>query len=186
MDEKQLIQDIVSGNYQKFSILVNRYSRYVFQIAYSLVNNKEDATEITQDTFVKVFEKLANFKGESKFSSYLYRICYNKSINHLKKEKKYFHLEINEQITEERDINNGFFELIQKEQKKYLTEALLQLKEDERLVITLFYLEEMSYNEIVEITGWSLSNVKVKLHRAKDLLAFNINRLLKSESQNLW
>lgn len=184
--ENTLIQEIIKGDINRYSILVHRYSDQVYKLAISIVKNESDAAEITQETFIKVYQNLSNYRGEAKFSTFLYRVCYNTSLNFIKKERKHFHQEIQESIIETNEIHNGFFNLIKKEQQHYLKKALDNLKADESMVLTLFYLKELSYNEIVEITDLSLSNVKVKLHRAKNHLALEMNRLLKHEVKNLW
>ncbi len=184
--ENALIQKIIKGDTNRYSVLVHRYSDQVYKLAISIVKNESDAAEITQETFIKVYQNLSKYRGESKFSTFLYRVCYNTSLNFIKKEKKHFHQEIQESVIEIKQIHDGYFNLIKKEQQHYLKKALNNLKTDESLLLTLFYLDELSYNEIVEITGFSLSNVKVKLHRAKNHLAVEMNRLLKHEVKNLW
>jgi len=164
--------------------LVEKYSEKIFALAISLLKNKEDAEEITQNTFLKAYQSLDKFREDAKFSSFLYRICYNESINQIRSRK--MTLDIDNVATKDTQINDGFFHIQKKEQKKYLTLALDKLNPEYRMVLTLFYLEEQSLNEIIEITAWSLSNTKVKLHRARLALAKEINKILKNEARNLY
>lgn len=182
-EEKKIIQDILKGDSQKYQILVERHSQKIYALALSLLQNREDAEEITQNSFLKAFQALGSFKGKSKFSSYLYRICYNESINLLRQRKQSFSLE---QIVEEpEELNQIFYKIKQEEQKKFLNLALEKLAPDYRMVLNLFYFEEQSIKEIINITGWSTSNTKVKLHRARVLLETELNRILNTELKNL-
>lgn len=182
--EKSLIDAVKAGDIEKYSQLVTLHSGKIFALANSLLKNREDAEEITQDVFLNAFKSLENFRGDSKFSSYLYRICYNESMNRIRSRK--IEVDIDQVIIEETDINDGFFQIKHAEQKKYLMLALEKLNPDYGMVLTLFYLEEQSYNEIVDMTGMSLSNVKVRLHRARHALAKVLNDLLKDEVENLY
>lgn len=182
--EKSLINAVKAGDIEKYGQLVTLHSGKIFALANSLLKNREDAEEITQDVFLKAFKSLDNFRGDSKFSSYLYRICYNESMNKLRSRK--IEVDIEDTIIEETNINDGFFRIKHAEQKKYLNLALQKLNPEYAMVLTLFYLEEQSNKEIVEMTGMSLSNVKVRLHRARHALAKVLNAMLKNEAKNLY
>lgn len=182
--EKSLIDAVKAGDIEKYSLLVKLYSGKIYALANSLSKNREDAEEITQDVFLKAFKALDKFRGDSKFSSYLYRICYNESMNRIRSRK--IEVDIDNVIIEDTAINDGFFQIKHNEQKEYLIAALEKLNPEYNMVLTLFYLEEQSYNEIVEATGMSLSNVKVKVHRARHSLAKVLNAMLKDEVKNLY
>lgn len=182
--EKDIIESVKAGNIEKYSLLVAQHSAKIFALANSLLKNKEDAEEVTQNTFLKAFQSLDSFRGESKFSSFLYRICYNESINRIRSRK--IEVDIENVPLVATEINDGFFLIKHTEQKKFLTLAMKKLSPENSMVLTLFYLEEQSQNEIVEMTGMSLANVKVRLHRARISLAKELNILLKEEVRNLY
>lgn len=182
--EKDIIESVKAGDIEKYSLLVAQYSAKIFALANSLLKNKEDAEEITQNTFLKAFQSLHSFRGESKFSSFLYRICYNESINRIRSRK--IEVDIENVSLVDTEINDGFYRIKHAEQKKLLTLAMKKLSSENSMVLTLFYLEEQSQNEIVEMTGMSLANVKVRLHRARIALAKELNILLNEEVRNLY
>lgn len=182
--EKDIIEAVKAGDIEKYSLLVAQHSEKIFALANSLLKNKEDAEEITQNTFLKAFQSLGSFRGDSKFSSFLYRICYNESINRIRSRK--IDVDIENVPLIDTEINDGFFQIKQAEQKKFLTLAMKKLSPEYSMVLTLFYLEEQSQKEMVEMTGMSLSNIKVRLHRARISLAKELNKLLKEEVRNLY
>lgn len=185
LSEKFIIEAVKAGDIDKYKLLVEQHSGNIFALAKSILKNREDAEEITQNVFLNAFNSLDNFRGDSKFSSFLYRVCYNESINRIHSRK--IEVDIEELPLRDNDvINEAFYEIKRAEQKKYLTMGLQKLTVDYRVVLTLFYLEEQSYSEIVEITNLSLSNVKVKLHRARKALAAVLNETLKGEAKNLY
>ena len=182
--EKDIIESVKAGDIEKYSLLVSQHSEKIFALANSLLKNKEDAEEITQNTFLKAFQSLGSFRGDSKFSSFLYRICYNESINRIRSRK--IKIDVEKVPLADTEINDGFFRIKHLEQKKFLNLAMEKLSPEYSMVLTLFYLEEQSQKEIVEMTGMSLSNVKVRLHRARISLAKELNMLLKEEVRNLY
>lgn len=184
ISEKDIIELVKAGDIEKYSLLVTQHSEKIFALANSILKNKEDAEEITQNTFLKAFKALNSFRGESKFSSFLYRICYNESINIIQSRKIKVSIENVPMVDTE--INDGFFRIKHAEQKKFLTLAMEKLSPEYSMMLTLFYLEEQSQKEIVEMTGISLSNVKVRLHRARIALAEELNIILKEEVRNLY
>lgn len=184
ISEKDIIKAVIAGDTEKYSLLVQQHSEKIFALAKSLLKNKEDAEEITQNTFLKAFQALNTFRSDAKFSSFLYRICYNESMNRIRSRK--IEVDIENIAIEDTDINDGFYQIEQSEQKKFLSLAMEKLPPDYSMVLTLFYLEEQSLNEIIEVTHWSLSNAKVKLHRARISLAEELNRILKDEARMLY
>jgi RNA polymerase sigma-70 factor (ECF subfamily) len=144
----------------------------VFTIIVKIVRKPEDAEEIAQDVFLKVYEKLESFRGDSKFSTWLYRIAYNAAISKTRKRR----LEV--EALDDFTINNYSvddvkeeLELIDaEEQQVFLKDAMEDLSDDDYLIVKLFYLEELSVKEISQINGLSQANVKVKLHRIRKKL----------------
>lgn len=181
--DKYYIERVNRGDVNAFSYLVDAHKGMVYTIAFRLLKNAEDAEELAQDTFVKAFKSLKDFKFESKFSTWLYRITYNGAISKLrKKQLEVFDIE-NVSLPDSEVVSsyNTINELNKVEQKKYISEVLNNLKEDDAFLITLYYLQESSIEEISEVTGLSNSNVKVKLHRARKRFYDELKVILKEE-----
>ncbi|WP_439127706.1 RNA polymerase sigma factor [Polaribacter sp.] len=171
-NDQLYIKKVINGNTNAFVHLVDSYKDMVFSLAYKMTKNKQEAEEISQDTFVKAFKNIRKFKGDSKFSTWLYRIAYHTSLDYIKKDKNHKHtLEINEitlnQIT---SVNNILQGIERKERAKLVDNCLLKLPEDERSLLWMFYFDELNLKEIIEVTALSEANIKVKLHRARKKL----------------
>jgi len=166
------IAKIQDGETACFAVLLERYSRSVFSLIVRIVGNREDAEELTQDVFLKVFRSISSFQGNSLFSTWLYRIAYNTAISASRK-KKYEWIAIEESVIEhvsETEMNNDIELFDKEEQLCRLEKAVAQLSPDERALVSLFYMHEKQVDEIVSITGLSASNVKTKLHRVRKKL----------------
>lgn len=179
-NDQLYITKVINGDTNAFAYLVDNYKDMVYSLAYKMTKNREEAEEISQDTFIKAFKNLKNFKGDSKFSTWLYRIAYHAALDSIKKNKNNNStFEINEvtynQIKSVEDILQG---IERKERAKVMNECLLKLPEEERSIIWMFYYDELSLKEIIDVTQLSEANVKVKLHRAR-------KRLLKVVEENV-
>lgn len=166
------VQRVLAGNTAAFAILVEKHSTMAFTIANKIVRNREDAEEIAQDAFVKAYQSLRYFKGDSKFSTWLYRIVYNAAISHTRRKKQEF-TQIDDRLigeTTEDEIFENLDSLDTELQSNLVNEAISNLPPDERAIVSLFYLEESTIDDISQITGLSLSNVKVKLFRIRKKL----------------
>jgi RNA polymerase sigma-70 factor (ECF subfamily) len=161
--------------------LVAKHKNLVFSIVLTIVNNREDAEEISQDVFLKAYQSLNTFERKSKFSTWLYRIAYNAAISKTRK-KKVEMVAIEETVitnysTDE--ITRNIIEFDENDRQLILEKALKQLPEEDNLLITLFYKNENSVEDISGITGLSESNVKVRLHRIRKRLYEEMNMLMK-------
>ena len=166
------IGKILAGDTACFGCLLDRYSRPVFSLIVKIVRNREDAEELTQDVFVKAFRHLASFKGESSFSSWLYRIAYNTAISATRKTRHEF-LAIEETLlnnVSEEEVSEMLGRTGRSEQLQRLDDALAALPADERALILLFYMQEKTVDEVAAISGLTPANVKVKLHRIRKKL----------------
>jgi RNA polymerase sigma-70 factor (ECF subfamily) len=171
-NDQLYIAKVINGDTNSFAYLVDSYKDMVFSLAYKMTKNKEESEEVSQDTFIKAYKNLNKFKGESKFSTWLYRIAYHTSLDQIKKNKNNnATFEIHEvtlnQIQSADDILQG---IERKERAKIMDECLLRLPEEERSILWMFYYDALSLKEIVEVTSLSEANVKVKLHRARKRL----------------
>lgn len=185
--DKYYIERVLRGDINAFTYLVDEYKGMVYTIALRMLKNSEDAEELAQDTFVKAFNSLKNFKFESKFSTWLYRITYNGAISKLRK-KQIEVYNVEDTVLPDSEVvsaYNAINELTRNEQKKYINETIEKLKEDDALIITLYYLQENTIEEICEITGLTLSNVKVKLHRARKRFYDELKIILKDEVKEI-
>ena len=181
--DRYYIERVLRDDINAFSYLVDRHKGMVYTIALRMLKNSEDAEELAQDTFVKAFNSLKEFKFESKFSTWLYRITYNGAISKLRKKQIEVYDVDDISLPESEVISsyNAINELTKNEQKKYINLAIEQLKEDDSLMITMYYLSENSIEEISEVTDLTLSNVKVKLHRARKRFYDELKLILKDE-----
>jgi RNA polymerase sigma factor (sigma-70 family) len=180
-DDNDYIERVLSGDVAAYSSLVSKHKNLVFSIVFKIVNNREDAEEISQDVFLKAYRSLGAFEKKSKFSTWLYRIAYNSAISKTRK-KKIEMVAIEERIitnysTDE--IGRNMNELDENDRQLILERALSRLPEEDNLLITLFYKNENSIDDISEITGLSVSNVKVRLHRIRKKLYEEMNGLIK-------
>jgi len=181
------IAKIKEGDTGAYAFLVDKYKKMTFNVALQLMGNHEDAEEIAQDAFLKAYQALDSYKGESKFSTWIYRIIYNTAISRLRK-KKMDVSSIDDDFTTSINVKStqsALREVRNTERKKFLSEALKRLSGDERNLITLFYLEEKSVDEVCFITGLSASNVKVKLHRARKKLYAQLELALHGELKTI-
>jgi RNA polymerase sigma-70 factor (ECF subfamily) len=171
-DELKIIEQVKQGDMLSFRLLVDLHKTLAFNIALQIVRSREDAEEIAQDAFLKAYQSIKSFKGESKFSTWLYRIVFNLAISKTRK-KKIETSNIDDVQISDKEISDAFeaFNTLEKEDRVHqLRDAMNLLKEEESLIITLFYLNENSVEEISTITNFSISNIKVKLHRARKKL----------------
>lgn len=181
------IQQILEGNPDKFSYFVDQYKNMAFSIALRIVNNNEDAEEVVQDSFLKAYKSLASFRGDSKFSTWLFKIVVNRSLSKVRR-KVFITKEVEIEDVPDSLIENTeatYRKLTQSEQKKYINQALDKLNTDDRLFLTLYYLNENTIDEISDITLVSRENIKMKLHRARKKMYLAVSLILKSESKNL-
>lgn len=166
------IERIQSGDVTCFACLLDKYSRPIHSLILKVVRNKEDAEELAQDVFVKVYRKLSSFKGECSFSTWIYRIAYNTAISATRRKKHEF-LAIEEAAMDnvsEEEVAETLGRTGNAERMERLDDALAQLTPEERAVILLFYMKAKTVDEVAEITGLTPSNVKVKLHRIRKKL----------------
>jgi len=188
MTDQEIIDEIlIQGKYNSFGLLVDRYQHMAYTIAYKLVQDSDNAKDITQDAFLKVFEQLSTFKGQSKFSSWLYTIVYRQGLNQLRKSKdKVLTMEVkHENLLTVENVDLPIEQLSKKERNKYVNSAIDQLTEIDQTIISLFYLGEKSLQEIEEITGLKQSNIKVRLHRSRKSLAAILKTMLSSEVKSI-
>ena len=185
IDDKIYIQQVLDGETSSFTYLVNNYKDMVFTVCFRILRQREDAEDVAQMVFLKAFNNLHSFKGDSKFSTWLYTIAYRTSISKSQIKKVDT---VNQDFLMENATDDSFpqlEELKDQEQQLYVQKAIEKLPEIDGVIITLFYIEESSIQEIVDITGLSEANVKVKLFRSRKQLKINLEQLLQHELKSI-
>ncbi|MEE9372675.1 MAG: RNA polymerase sigma factor [Saprospiraceae bacterium] len=163
------IKKILDGDKDAFRYFIKEYQEMAFSIVISIVKNAANAEDIVQNGFVQAYISLRSFRKESKFSSWLYKIMINEALKHVNKNKKRFiYNNPDYENTTELSIDNSIIKEISiAERKEKIKSTLVLMKPKEALVLKLHYLNEFSIKEIMVITGFSKSNVKILLHRAR-------------------
>lgn len=163
------IEQVLNGRIDAFGFIVDHHQDRVFNLAYRISCNREDAEEIAQDSFLKAYRSLSCFKMKSSFSTWLYRIVYNTAISHIRTKKQDL-LSIEDFPSDKIDYicSESGSEKYDSEYRCFVVNhSMKALNEEERALIALFYYEELSTEEISQATGLSKSAVKVKLFRAR-------------------
>ncbi len=183
LEDSLYIEKVLNGDTSAYTILVNKHKDMVFTIARKIARSTEDAEEIAQDAFIKAFKSLENFKQRSKFSTWLYRITYNTAVSRVR--KKNIEVSVIDDEVIENYPGEQVYEFVEamddQRQQQFIDTALEKLPPEDNVVITLFYLEECSVEEISKITALSKSNVKVKLHRIRKRLYKEFNHIYTSQ-----
>jgi len=183
MDDIQLIDRIASGDSSAYRDLVERHKAYAFTVAYRILHNRENAEEAAQDAFIQAFTHLSSFNREAKFTTWFYRIVFNTALMVKRKQQEG---SVDIETAQAIAIDSSTTEETKRhEQQFYIQQGLARLSAEDATVITLFYLKEHTLEEIAQITGISVSNAKVRLHRARQRLAFELKKLLQTEARNL-
>lgn len=188
LSDIELISKILQGEQAFFAQLVERYQRYVFTLVLRFTDSREDAEEISQDIFVKAYRSLADFRGESKFSTWLYTIVRTSCITFLRKKKLDITSIDNERTFLQLENQESGFKADTVEQKSrhaMVSQAIRLLSPDDAQLITLFYKGEQSLEEIGRIMGLEPNTVKVKLHRARHRLKEKMEKYFSHEVREI-
>lgn len=179
-----LINQIVEGDTNAFAILVDRYKDLVFTLALRMLKNREEAEEVAQDTFIKTYKSIETFKGDSKFSTWIYRVAYNTSLDRIKKNRKHLNnVEINEFTAHQVvTIDNALDNMEVKEREEAIQRCIDELPSEESFLLTLYYFDDLSLNEISKIVGITANSIKVKLFRSRKKLATILKSQLEPET----
>jgi RNA polymerase sigma factor (sigma-70 family) len=174
-----VVQRVQGGDVAAFDQLILKYRERVYGVVYNMTSNREDAADLTQDAFIKAFQSIHRFQGQSSFFTWLYRIAVNSALSHLRKSKlrTFFSFEkINEEdksaeiLNRLTDKKGADRELFVKELQEKLNEAMQKLSIKHRTVITLFEIDGLSHEEIADVMDCSVGTVRSRLHYAKQLL----------------
>jgi len=189
MDDREEIYHInrvKAGDKEAFSLVVEKYRDMVYTICMRMLTVEVDAADAAQEVFVKVYRSIEGFREKSKFSTWIYRITYNHCISVIRKKVKVIDLV---SALPDGDMNEGDvsgLDLISaKERKHYLNMAIEALPETDAVVVTLFYYDELSLDEIAEVTGLSSGNIRIKLHRSRKKMYQVLTDYLKKELNSI-
>jgi RNA polymerase sigma-70 factor (ECF subfamily) len=188
LNDNEIISQVLSGNQQAYAVLVNRYQNYVFTLSLRMVKSREDAEEVAQDVFIKAYKYLADFRGASKFTTWLYTIVNNTSISFLRKKKLDIRSLDNEKVFEVADNQDSGMRANLVEQKSRIAmvnEAINLLSPADAEIVTLFYKAEQSLEEMAQILGIEVNAAKVRLHRARTRLKEKMETHFVEEVRNL-
>jgi RNA polymerase sigma-70 factor (ECF subfamily) len=188
LTDTEIISRVLKGEQQVFAQLVDRYQNYVFTLVLRMVESREDAEEVSQDIFVKAYRSLADFRGDSKFSTWLYTIVRTSCITFLRKKKLDTTSIDNEKTFIQVENQESGFKanlIEQKSRHAMVNEAIKMLSPDDAQVITLFYKGEQSLDEMGSILGIEPNTVKVKLHRARARLKEKMEKYFSHEVREL-
>jgi RNA polymerase sigma-70 factor (ECF subfamily) len=184
-----VVRLVQAGDVAAFDRLILKYRERVFGIVYHMTSNREDAADLTQDAFIKAFQSIQRFQGQSSFFTWLYRIAVNSTLTHLRKNRlrSFFSLETVHQedavsrelidaLTDKTGVDrDGFVRELQEK----LNEAMQKLSIPHRTVVTLFEIDGLSHQEIAEIMNCSVGTVRSRLHYAKQLLQAELQSYLR-------
>lgn len=184
--EIHCIERIKKGDHEAFSWIVDKYKDLVYTLCIKMLSSEVDAEEAAQDVFVKVYKSISSFRGSSKFSTWIYRITYNQCISIIRKKVKMIDMvdELSDGEIDEETLDA--LELLKREERSfYIKQAMEALPETDAFVLTLFCYEELSLEEICEVTGQANSNIRIRLHRARKKMYIVLSELMKSEINSI-
>ena len=171
--DDQIIQSVLDGNTRNFELLVNRYKNRIINFINKMIFDYEEAQNIAQDVFIKIYETLGRYRMEDSFQSFIFTISKNLTLNYIKKSKRtVFFSQLFTKNDEDRHLDYSYDapqdqEFDSREKDRMLIEALGQLKENQRLALVLKVYVGFSYNQIADVTGWSIPKIETLISRAK-------------------
>jgi RNA polymerase sigma-70 factor (ECF subfamily) len=176
MTELELVDGLITQNKEAIQYLVNNYQKNVIKTAYYFVANMEDAEDLSQEVFLEILKSIGRYKKNSSLYTWIYRITVNKSLDHLRKQKRrnFLHqmgtfMKVSHDKTNRNDSEPAIIDTRNddKEKRKILDSAVNSLPENQKIAFILNKYEEITYKEIAEIMNLSLSSVESLIHRAK-------------------
>jgi len=188
--DRSIVQQVQAGDVAAFDQLILKYRERLYGVIYNMTSNREDTADLVQDAFIKAFQSINRFGGQSSFFTWLYRIAINSALSHLRKNKlrTFFSLERvdeNDRPSAEviaaltDDSNGADRETFAKELQEKLNEAMHKLSIKHRTVVTLYEIDGLSHQEIAEVMKCSVGTVRSRLHYAKQLLQSELQPYLR-------
>jgi RNA polymerase sigma-70 factor, ECF subfamily len=171
--DHSLIVSFRAGNEDAFDKLFERYQDYVYNVCLGILANPDDARDCTQEAFLRVYRKVGEFRGEAAFSTWLYRVATNVCVGQLRKRPRHQTASLEDENVREiaDDGPEAWARPVREADEAIVREVVAELPEDYRLVLVLRYFQDLSYEEMVQVLGYTMSQLKVKLHRARRAFA---------------
>jgi RNA polymerase sigma-70 factor (ECF subfamily) len=176
-NDQLIVRQVVTEQKDLFRLLVKRHEKAVYGMGISFFRNVEDASDFTQDVFLKAYRSLSGFEGRSRFSTWLYKIAYNTAINEVNRRKEYYSLTEDDTNSMFSTDDNPERAALRNAAKEAVKTAITELPERFRLCVDLFFFYDRSYNEIEVITGIPVNTIKSHVFRAKGLLREKLRSL---------
>ncbi len=186
--DRQIIQEIRNGQPRRFAALVDRHKDRAMTLAVRIVGNREEAEELVQDSFVRAFRSLEDFRGDSRFGTWFYRILYNVCMTNVTRKRKeggeaaeFTEDDLLSEVPSPEDETDALALLEEEEFRQRIRDAIETLPENQRTAVTMFYVQEMTYEEIARVTGQPMGTVKTNLFRGREALRRDVLRRGKGE-----
>ena len=175
MDDKYYIDKVLKGDLNAYTPLVERHQKYVYALVKRTCPHPAEAEELAQDVFVKAYEHLREFRGAAAFTTWLYRIAFNTAVSHARKKRRYGvsidKIDPHTFAVSDQELQDIREEAMHKERAYNILDRILStLPADEQLLVSLYYKENLKMEEVAYISGLSLSNAKIKIHRIRKKL----------------
>ena len=186
--DQHLIKRLKKGDKQALRSLIEQYKHMVYTLALRIVKNEEEAEEVSQDTFLKIYQSIGSFKGDAKLSTWIYRIAYHRSLDYVKKNKRKLQttrLEW-EQVTNIQLAEMTWDHLETLERRQLIQTALGHLPGEDGVILSLFYFESLSLKEIAEVLNITINTVKVRLHRSRKRLASILEKMMDKQTLSIY
>jgi RNA polymerase sigma-70 factor, ECF subfamily len=168
-DDNQLVKEVLSCRISSYELLIDKYQKPVFNLIVKMVGDEDQAKDLTQDVFIKVYDKLGSFNFRNKFFSWVYRIAINDTINYLRSRKQFERLTVLNEFNAEQPVKD-----YGEEQRTKLHQALRELRADHRGIILLKYFFSLSYEDIGEVMSIQEKTVKARLFMAREKLRISL------------
>lgn len=166
-EDRIIVEQIISGQKELFRLLIKRYGRAIYGMGMSFFRNAEEASDFTQEVFLKVFRNISQFEGKSRFSTWLYKISYNMAVNNINRKKEYHSL-VEDEIICAHDTPES--NLLRNLAREAVLEAIKTLPKRLKVCVDLYFFYDRSYQEIETITGFPVNTIKSHVFRAKKML----------------
>jgi RNA polymerase sigma-70 factor (ECF subfamily) len=183
LNDQHYINLIIEGDSNAFAVLVDRYKSMVFSLTLKMVKHREEAEEVAQDIFIKIFKSIDKFKGDSKFSTWVYKVAYNTCLDRIKKNNREKNTIPIDDFSENqiKTMETVLDAIDERERNKTIQDCIQLLPNEDGFLLILYYFEEQSIDEISKIMDCTANNVKVKLFRSRKKLASILEKRLEPE-----
>ncbi len=169
MTDWEVVQQVMGGESDRFSEIVSRYKKAIYSLCYRMIKNQEEAEDLSQEVFIKVYQYLKKYDPQYKFSTWILKIATNTTIDYLRK-KKVETLPLEEEIQSKQESASAEIVYFHRHNKQLIEDAIQKLPADYRILVILYHQHGLSYQEIADTLKLPMSKVKNRLHRGRNLL----------------